>query len=231
MSELSAIYDFRFNALQNARRSVVWRALCEEFFPTYIRSDDVVLDLGAGDGLFITQVHAGRRIAVDMNPAVVNLREMGVETIESSITDFRDALGDSVDVIFMSNVLEHLPEKRQIYTVLRECWTALRPGGRILIIQPNIRYTGAAYWDYIDHHIALTDRAIVEALQTSCFEVFKLIPRFLPYTAKSAFSRFSFFAKYYLRLPLLWRVFGKQSFIAARKRNEGGFFQEDIRCL
>ncbi len=28
----------------------------------------------------------------------------------------------------------------------------------MLVLQPNIRYVGGAYWDFLDHHLPLTDR-------------------------------------------------------------------------
>src|SRR5690606_15766959 len=117
------------------------------------------------------------------------LAQKGVEVLQVPATEFADRLGEKADLIFMSNFLEHLPDKRVLLDVLDECRRALRPGGTILILQPNIRYVGPAYWDYIDHHIALTEHSLREALEVSGFEVVKIIPRFLPYTAKSALGR------------------------------------------
>ena len=53
------------------------------------------------------------------------------------------------------------------------------------MLQPNIRLTGAAYWDFIDHKVALTERSLVEAAELCGFETERLIKRFLPYTTKS----------------------------------------------
>lgn len=58
-----------------------------------------------------------------------------------------------------------------------------------MILQPNIRYVGPAYWDYIDYHIALTEHSLVEALEVTGYRIERLIPRFLPYTAKSNLGR------------------------------------------
>jgi SAM-dependent methyltransferase len=126
------------------------------------------------------------------------------------------------DVIFMSNFLEHLTEKRAVLTLLEECKKVLKPGGRVIILQPNIRYVGPAYWDYIDHHIALTEHSLTEALTVTGYAVETLIPRFLPYTAKSVLGarlgggRRDWLVKVYLKLPFLWKIFGQQTFVIGR---------------
>ena len=93
-----------------------------------------------------------------------------------------------------------------------------------MILQPNIRFVGRAYWDYIDHHIALTHHSLREALQVTGFEVVKEIPRFLPYTAKSMLGRLvakldpETLMKWYLSMPFLWRIFGQQTLLVASPR-------------
>jgi len=107
--------------------------------------------------------------------------------------------------------------------VVDECYRGLKVGGKVIILQPNIRYVGPAYWDYIDHHIALTEFSLVEALEVAGFEVSKLIPRFLPYTAKSLVGRivqggrYASLVRFYLKMPLLWRFFGQQTLVIAKR--------------
>ena len=92
-----------------------------------------------------------------------------------------------------------------------------------MILQPNIRYVGAKYWDYIDHHIALTEESLREGLEVSGFHVVRMIPRFLPYTAKSSLGRlvspehYENLVSLYLKNPLAWRLLGQQTFVLARK--------------
>lgn len=219
------VYRHRFSAREKQARATTWRILCRDFLQRRVGEDGTVLDLGAGDGLFITNIRARRRIAVDVVPDVKRLASRGIEVIQAPALEIARAVPGPVDVVFMSNFLEHLPSSAQVLQVLEACHAVLAPRGRLLILQPNIRFTGAAYWDYIDHHVALTEKSLVEAVEISGFAVEELIPRFLPYTARSFAGRFAALTGLYLRLPILWRIFGAQTFLAARRadgdRNPG----------
>ena len=48
-------------------------------------------------------------------------------------------------------------------TVLRAVATALKPGGRVLILGPNFRCCPRDYYDYFDHHLPLTEKSVAEA--------------------------------------------------------------------
>jgi SAM-dependent methyltransferase len=89
---------------------------------------------------------------------------------EAPAQGFAAGLEGAADLVFVSNLLEHLPSKAAVVDALRECRRALRPDGRLVVLQPNIRHVGAAYWDYFDHQLALTDRSVAEALGLAGFE-------------------------------------------------------------
>jgi SAM-dependent methyltransferase len=219
----SLIYHQRFSSSEDATRSATWEVLCEQFFQKRISADSVVVDLGAGDGNFIRNIRCARPIAVDLSEHARILENQGIETYIVPATEFSHRLDSPVDTVFMSNFLEHLPSKKLVLDVLAECHNALRPGGQVLILQPNIRYTGPAYWDYIDHHIALTEHSLTEALEISGFKIVEMIPRFLPYTAKSTVGhlasgqRTRMMVSLYLKNPWLWKLLGQQTFVSARK--------------
>jgi SAM-dependent methyltransferase len=217
------IYTSRFSLCEERAREGTWRILVEDFLKPYIRESDTVVDLGAGDGHFIRNVKAARRVAIDLSEHVTSLEQFGIEVLQIPATEIFERMGASVDVIMMSNFLEHLPDKRVLVAVLEECRKCLRSDGRLLIFQPNVTYVGARYWDYIDHHIALNEHSLSEALEICGYKIDRLIPRFLPYTAKSPAGRIAAacpvkLVRLYLRIPLLWRIFGQQTFVAASKR-------------
>ncbi len=218
------IYTRRFNEREEETRRVTWKVLCRDFLQQYVHPDSVVIDIGAGDGLFFKHITARKKIAVDLSPHVQELAREGVEVVQMPASNFSRHISEPGDVIFMSNFLEHLPSKQIVLEILSECRRALKPGGIVMILQPNIRYVGAAYWDYIDHHIALTEHSLTEALEVSGYSVIRMIPRFLPYTAKSGIGhlvsgeRTEKIVTNYLRFPLLWRIFGKQTFVVAAPR-------------
>ena len=219
----NTIYKSRFSNTQDQTRETTWQVLTREFFSDYVKPTDTVIDLGAGDGKFIRNINAKRKIAVDLSPHVRELESEGIEVYQTAASNLSKILPETADIVFMSNFLEHMPNKRVVLDVLDASYKALKPGGHVMILQPNIKYAGDDYWDYIDHHIALNERSLVEALEICNFKVEKLIPRFLPYTARSkcgslaSGSRAKQFVQLYLRFPILWRFFGAQTFVFAKK--------------
>ena len=123
----------------------------------------------------------------------------------------------SFDVVFVSNFLEHLEDSAAVLGLLRAIRSKLRPGGRVVILQPNFRYIGAAYFDFIDHRVVLTDTSLREALEVTGFRVVRLIKRFLPYTSKSRLPKSPWMVRLYLRIPLLWRLMGGQTLAVAER--------------
>lgn len=223
--DAALLYAQRFSEGDRERREAAWAVLCRDFFQRYVPAGATVIDVGAGDGLFLRHIEAGRRIAVDTSERAAELAQRGIEVRIAPAHAFADGLEGQADVVFLSNLLEHLPRKSLVVDVLRECRRALRPGGRLLVLQPNIRYVGAAYWDYLDHQIALTERSVAEALATAGFEVVEARARFLPYTAASFRALrprwLAALMRVYLRVPLLWRLLGGQCFFVARPAGKG----------
>ena len=215
MEQLAKLYDYRFSAEALKQKAAIWQVLCERFFQKYVKPDDVVLDLACGYGEFSRFINAKSKLAVDLNPEVRQYLPENVR-LESTSADDLGFLSDaSVDVCFTSNFFEHLPDKAVLDAVLCEVFRVLRPGGRFVALQPNIRYLPGAYWDFYDHHLPLTEKSCAEAFAKTGFTVEELIPRFLPYTTKSWLPQSPLLVQLYLMLPIAWPLFGKQFLIVA----------------
>ena len=61
-------------------------------------------------------------------------------------------------------------------------YAALRDDGYLIAMGPNARSVPGAYWDFFDHHVALTDRSMREILTKCGFKVDLCLERFLPYS-------------------------------------------------
>ena len=215
--DVQRLYADRFQAADLPVRSAIWKVLCEEFFSRHVGPTDTVVDLGAGYCEFINHVVCRRRIAVDVNPDVWRFAGPGVEVLNESCLAVSSLPEGTADVVFLGNVLEHLRDKAQVLDALREGRRLLRPGGRLMILQPNIRFLADVYWDFFDHHVPLSDRSLVEALGLVDMRVTVCVPRFLPYTTKSRLPKGRLFVRLYLRCPPAWRILGKQAFIVAER--------------
>jgi SAM-dependent methyltransferase len=210
------LYEQRFDAAERHAKARVWQVLCADFFQRYVRDSDAVLDLGAGFCEFINHIRCAEKWAVDADEQVRSLAAADVHVHCGPAHDLSWLATARVDVVFASNFFEHMISKDQLLATLAEVHRVLRPTGRLLILQPNIRYAYRVYWDFFDHHVPLSHSSMVEALELSAFTPIEVRPQFLPYTTKSALPQWPILIKAYLRVPLLHRLLGQQMFIVAQ---------------
>lgn len=217
-SRLRTLYDARFSEAERVAKSGLWQVLWSAFFHRYVPPDACVLDLGAGSCELINSAQARRRVAIDANPDLPRHAGPGVEAHVLPLAQLRDAVADaSVDVAFASNVFEHLRSPEALLEVLAAVRAVLTPRGRLIVVQPNVRLTGGAFWDFFDHTLPLTEKGMAEALTLAGFRVLESHARFLPYTTKSRLPQLGFLVRLYLAFPPAWRLFGKQMLIVAGK--------------
>ena len=100
-----------------------------------------VLEIGAGYCCWINALSASRRVAVDAWPEIARhvgagCRRRASWTSPTGLAPFADG---SFDVVLASNVLEHF-EPDAAATLIAEWCALLRPGGRLIVMQPNFRY-------------------------------------------------------------------------------------------
>ena len=221
--KLDAIYSLRFPVQEEdnaAWRRRVWSVLVRDFFSRWIPREAAVLDFGCGIGEFINQVESRRRVGVDVRASARESLDEGVEFFLAGDANLPMLAEGEIDVIFCSNLLEHLPDRDTLLALFHEFRRVLAPDGHLLVLGPNLHYTGTAYWDFFDHILPLTHLSLTEALGAGGFETELMIPRFLPYTTVGARRTPPWMVRLYLRLPLAWRLFGAQFFAVARPRRD-----------
>ena len=215
--ELAEIYSRRFNA-HVAYRNAVWKVLTRKFFPRYIDTRSTILDLGCGYGEFINNIRCARKYAMDLNPNARTYLAPEIEFLHQDCSHRWQLPDESVDVVMTSNFLEHLQSRQAIADTLLQARRCLRSGGRFIAMGPNEKFVGGAYWDFWDHHIALTERSMAEVLEIQGFQVESVIDRFLPYTMVNSRAYPTFLVTLYLMFPPAWKILGKQFVVVARKR-------------
>ncbi len=217
--DLQRIYHARFGQAVEYRKAV-WRVLVDEFFQTYVRPDARVMDLGCGYGEFINQVRAGKKFAMDLNPDAPRWLGADTEFILHDCSQRWPLTDGAVNVVFTSNLFEHLPHKAALGQTLDEIRRCLAKDGLLVAMGPNIKFVPGSYWDFWDHYVPLTELSLSEALETRGFAIDRCEDRFLPYTMARGPQYPVAFLSLYLKLRLAWKFLGKQFLVIARKPAE-----------
>lgn len=215
---LPELYEARFDEREVSAKDAVWREIVR-YLRRYIDPNEPVLDLGCDRGHFIRWVEARERWATDIRDTHDALPD-DVRFVQASGLDLRDALPSShFGTVFMSNYLEHLDSSDAVIDQLRVTASLLRPGGRLIVLQPNIRLVGPRYWDFIDHRVALTERSLLEAAELAGLRTVDLVTRFLPYSTKGRLPTAPALVRAYLAFRPAWWLMGKQTlFVGERVR-------------
>jgi SAM-dependent methyltransferase len=210
MTDVDEVYRRRFSDREALGKDAVWREIAG-YLQRFVVDDAVVLDLACDRGHFVRNIRAGEKWAADMRDVSEHL-PADVRFVQT------DGLAASArlparhfHVVFMSNYLEHLPSPDAVVEQLRVVAELLRPGGRAVVLQPNVRLVGGRYWDFIDHRVALTERSLVEAGELAGLRTHALVTRFLPYTTKSRLPQSPRLVRLYLRFRPAWLLLGKQT--------------------
>ena len=216
IDNLAQIYEKRFSG-HEIYRNRVWQILTKEFFLKWIKDSDHILDLGCGYGEFINHATCKVRHAIDLNPKTKSLLDQKIIFHEQDCSKPWKIDPNSLDLVFTSNFFEHLPNKDSLDRTMCEIKNALKPQGRLISMGPNISVLKGKYWDFWDHHVALSDQSLCELLQIHDFTIEQSESKFLPYNMVRVKERPLFMVSLYLRFPILWKLFGKQFLIIAKK--------------
>lgn len=207
---LPDIYDARFPEREVSAKDAVWREIVR-YLQRYVDAEAPVLDIACDRGHFIRWVKAKERWATDIRDVAASLPP-DVRFVQASGLDLVSVAPHAhFGTVFMSNYLEHLDSGDAVIDQLRVAAGLARPGGRVMILQPNIRLVGSSYWDFIDHKVALTERSLLEAAELAGLRTTTLVTRFLPYSTKGRLPSHPALVRAYLACPPAWRILGKQT--------------------
>jgi len=210
--DYAALYRYRFKNVNQLHRIKVWSPI-SRFVTSLADSPERVLDPACGLGEFINSCPASEKWAADLGLDGSNLNE-SVNFFRGSIFDV-DLPDAYFDLVFLSNVLEHMMTQEQVNECLTLARAKLRPGGTIVVMGPNFQYCPKDYFDCADHTVILTHVSVEEHLHTAGFEIKRVVPKFLPYSFRSRLPAWGWTTSACLQFPLLWRLLGKQFLLVA----------------
>lgn len=213
---LDAIYGRRFDDADAAAKLEIWEEIAR-YLQRFVDPGSTVLDLACDRGHFIRAIEAREKWATDARDVSEHLGDDVHFVRADGLALAAELERKYFDVVFMSNYLEHLPSGDAVVAQFKVVRKLLRPGGRAIVLQPNIRLVGGRYWDFIDHKVALTERSLAEAAELAGLEVERTITRFLPYTTKSRLPQSRRLVRAYLAFPPAWLLLGKQTLFIARR--------------
>lgn len=212
---------FDFHLIASKSRLVAWEELLG-FLAKFINWHDAdVLDAGCGRGELLSCLAKSTR-ATGLDLFIDSkLKESGYNLIESSVTSL-DASSGTFDIVFASNLLEHLTME-QVHVALSNFNQVINTNGHLVILQPNFRYAYKNYFDDYTHKSIFTDKSLSRLLQANGFSILRIWPAILPYSVESVPSKIPtkllrLLIRVYLKLPR--RPFAGQMLIVASKYEE-----------
>jgi len=147
------------------------------------QKDGKLLDIGSGSGWFLENMQwLGWEVqGVDIDAvSAEKARKRGV-VVHIGTLEEQNYPDNMFDAITLAHVIEHLYNP---VTTFRECYRILRPGGRLVVLTPNVESMGqkrfADSWQPLEppRHLNLfTLKSIALAIKKTAFQIDKLYSR------------------------------------------------------
>jgi SAM-dependent methyltransferase len=211
------IYEYRFQGVDKSKKLSTWK-LIAEFIHEKLGKPVSIIDPAAGSCEFINQSPSQERWAIDMGSETSKTAADGVHVIIGNNLEVELPL-NKFDGVYVSNFLEHLNSQHEVALFLERMFSILKPGGKIAIMGPNFKYCSKNYFNFADHTVILTELGLAEHLYGAGFNINEIHPKFLPLSFRGKLPVTDFFVKLYFKMPLAWKLLGKQFFLVAQKPN------------
>lgn len=196
----------------NPSRESLWRVLCR-YLQADVGVNGTVMELGGGYCHFINHIRAREKHVLDVYEGTREFATNGVQVHIQPCSELSDFETNHFDTVFASNLFEHLT-RDELNSTLRGIHRIIRPGGRLLIIQPNFKDAYREYFDDYTHLLVFTDMSLCDLLVAHNFHIRKVFPRFLPFSLKSGRTpKPAWLLALYLKLPV--KFLGGQMYIVA----------------
>ena len=144
-------------------------------------SSVTLLDIGAGTGDFLVEAKKNKWETWGIEPSE-KAKDIAIQKGVDFFDDLNDVADNSMDVITMWHVLEHVPDVEKQITELRRI---LKPDGIIIIAVPNFKSYDAAYYgkywaayDVPRHLWHFSKTAIKKLFVAQGVELIKIIPMY-----------------------------------------------------
>jgi SAM-dependent methyltransferase len=196
-------------------RRKVWKAITGYLQP-YVGANKTILDLGTGYGDFINLVQAKKKYALDISPTVKDYIEQDVIFINKPSTSIQSIPTNSLDVVFSSNLMEHL-DRDELDQTMKGIKRAMKTQGTLILVGPNFRYAYREYFDDYTHKAIFTHLSLADAMGEYGFMPIKVVPKFLPISLKSRLPKSYWLTKLYLMSPI--SPMGKQMLLIFEVNN------------
>jgi SAM-dependent methyltransferase len=217
VTEEKSEYHSRYFATRfgyDAGRDLVWQEVSRFLQRRDIPETATILEIGAGYCHFINNIRGKARYALDLSPELPTRAAGGVVAHVGSCTSLAMFADSSIDVVFASNLFEHLT-RGELSATLAEIRRVLAGQGRLIVVQPNFRYCARDYFDDYTHLQVFTHVGLADRLRAEGFRVLRSLPRFLPFSMKSRLPKSRWLVRMYLHSP--FKPFGAQMLLVAQK--------------
>lgn len=123
---------------------------------SFFNQGDFVVDLGAGDGTWLTLLNESgiSGVGVDLDARKVEeMRSKGLDAVCADVVEYVSTIKSQIDGLSMLHIIEHM-QPEQAIRILYEVSKCLTHRGRVLIVTPNFQNSNVTqknFWLDVTH--------------------------------------------------------------------------------